>query len=161
MVKKGIIYIDRPVDTPDNTEEEVKLNNLAQETDEPIYEIGSVFPFTLFPDKVIIYKHRVTIVRKDLFFKRVFPMLIEDIRTVRISRSIIFATMEFEVVGYEENPRPVTTLNPTDAIKAQKYVVGLIRAKRENIDLSAISNDTVRDKLEEISAEETEAAKIF
>lgn len=153
MARQGTIYIDRPIvenQTADKDPEVKKLEKLAQESEKTIYELSSVFPFQLFPDKIIIDKLKVTVIRNDLFYRRTFPILIEDIKTIKVTGGILFASMEFEVAGYEENPQAVTHLWPKDATKAKQYILGLIKTTKEKIDLSALSTDQVKKNLEEI-----------
>src|SRR3989344_3628797 len=108
---KGTVYIHGKPQTKNEPKEEKaeigKLKTLADETETVIYKASSVFPFQLFPDKIIIDKNKVSIIRKMLFFKRIFPILYEDIQTVKVNRGILLAAVEFEVRGYEQNPRPV------------------------------------------------------
>src|SRR5687767_8473081 len=106
MAIKGTIYIKKDTKTVDNVsapakEEIKKLDVLTTETESVIYQVASVFPFQLFPDKIIVDKNKVTIVRKQLLYKRIFPILLEDIRTVKVTRGPFFASIEFEVSGYE------------------------------------------------------------
>lgn len=142
-------------------EEIKKLDKLADEAGEVIYELSSVFPFQLFPDKLIIDKNKVTIVRKELFFKRTFPMLIRDIRTVKVTRGILFASIEFEIRGYETNPRPTNYLLPHEATKAKQYILGLMSASRERVDLSKVPTKEAKRKLKKIGSAEEETETLF
>ncbi len=164
MAQTGTIYINESAkQTPkDRVKKEIKkLDKLVEGTEEIIYEISSVFPFQFFPDKIIIDKNKVTIVRKDIFFKRTFPMLIRDIKTVKVSRGFLFASIEFEIRGYEINPRPTNYLWPEQAIKAQQYILGLMSAKREGVDLSEIPTEKARGKLRKIGKSKEETGSLF
>lgn len=130
----GVIYQQT---TPKNKDTQ-KLQAMASGTDEVLLEISSVFPFQLFPDTVILDKNKVSIVHRALLFKRIFPLLYTDIQTVRVNKSILFSALEFEVRGYDRNPRPVTHLDPLEAEKAERYILGLVNAKRERVDLSRV-----------------------
>ena len=176
MAIKGTVYIKSdPQQVNDQSKSEIavkkgkekakkeikKLNTLAEETESVIYQLSSVFPFQIFPDKIIIDKNKVTIVRKELFFKRIFPMLVEDITTVKVSRGIFFASMEFELKGYERNPRPTTHFWPEHASKAEHYILGLIKAKRDKVDLTKLTTIQVRKRLEGIGSAEEEFETLF
>ncbi len=168
MANKGTVYIETETKTEAEQREvgevikEVdKLGKLIDKTNSVIYETSSVFPFQLFPDRIIIDENKVTIVRKDLFFKRVFPIMYEDIITVRVNRSFLFASMEFEVKRISKKPRPIEYLKPKDATMAKKYIMGLVEAKKANIDLSKLTTQQIKEKLEEIGKARDEAETLF
>lgn len=160
---KGTVYVDGgPVNSlPDPTAEIDTIKKLAEETNTLVYELSSAFPFQIFPDKIIIDKNKVTIVRKELFFKRISPLLFEDIQTVRVNRGILFAAIEFEVRGYESNPMPITHLWPKEAEKAANYILGMIKTNRDNIDLSNVSGRSVRKEVGPIGAAKENVRNLF
>lgn len=158
-VKAVVQSSNHHVETADT--ELAKLDTLVEETESTIYEFSSVFPFQLFPDRVIIDKNKVTVVRKHLFFKRIFPILLEDIRTVRVNRGIIFAAMEFEVMGYDQGPEPVAHLWPEQAKKAEEYLLGLIKSKRERVNLAKLSPDKIKKRLRGIGKMEEKVEDLF
>jgi hypothetical protein len=165
MAKNGSVYIAGEFAKKSHrnkvNQEILKLEELVKETETVIYQLSSVFPFQLFPDKIIIDKSKVTIVRKEIFFKRVFPILIENIKTVKVSRGLLFAAMEFEITGYEENPRPVTFFWPGEATKAKQYIFGLIQAKKGGVDLAKLTTVQIKKRLEEIGKAEEEVESLF
>lgn len=168
VVNRGTVYVES--ETPRQSQErevgevirEVdKLGKLIDKTNSIIYEISSFFPFQLFPDRVIIDENKVTIVRKELFFKRVYSIMFEDILTVRVNRGIIFAAIEFKVKRFGQNIRPITYLLPKEATLAKKYILGLIEAKNAKIDMSKLNVFQIKDKLEEIGQTGEEAENLF
>ncbi len=168
MVNTGTVYIE-PGAPKDEEQREVgdvirqvdKLNRIVSESGHIIYELSSVFPFQLFPDRVIIDESKVTIARKDLFFKRVYSIMFDDILTVRVNRGILFAAIEFKVKRFGHEIRPITYLLPKEATLAKKYILGLIEAKKANIDMSKLTVYQIREKLEEIGKTEEEAENLF
>ena len=138
-----------------------ELGKLIDKTNTAIYEISSVFPFRLFPDKIIIDGNKVTVVRKSLFFKRVFPIMYEDLITVKLNRSFLFAAIEFEIKRISKKPRPISYLRPKEATLAKKYIMGLVEAKSAKIDLSKLSTQQIREKLEEIGKADEEVETLF
>jgi hypothetical protein len=138
-----------------------KLDDLVQETSEVIYEIQSIFPFQLFPDRIIIDHNKITIIRKDLFFKRVFPIDYSDILTVKVDRSLVFASIVFEVKRLDQNPRPITFLSPREATIAKKYITGILTAKKAGVDLSKLGSIETKKRLKKIGTGEDEAETLF
>lgn len=127
-----------------------KLNTLAQEANTIIYELSSTFPFQLFPDKIVIDENKVTIFRRELFFQRTYPILIEDILTIRLDEGILFSSLTFSANKFINMKRPLTYLKPEEAKKARQYIMGLVQAKKAKIDLSKLTLQEIRIKLEEI-----------
>lgn len=157
MTNNGTVYINGETSS-ESAQNEVgkvikevdKLDKLVDETNSVIYEISSVFPFQIFPDKLIIDENKVTIIRREFLFKRIYPILLSDILTVKVDRSILFSSLNFEVKRYHSTPRPLVYLKPKEANRARQYVIGLVQAKRARIDLSKLTADQIRDRLEEI-----------
>lgn len=134
---KGTVYINSKKEKlQEKSSTEQKLDMITSDTESVIFEIESVFPFQLYPDKLIIDRNKITIVRRELFFKRLFPVPLEDTQTVRVNRGLIFAALEVGVRGDERNPNPVTHLWPEDASKAEKYIMKLSTLKKENVELN-------------------------
>ncbi len=163
MNKTGTVYIksQTQVGRTSAKKETKKLEQLAEDSNDALFEVSSVFPFELFPDKIIIDSKRVTVVKKDLFSKSVFPILIEDIKTVNVFRGLIFASIEFEIRGYETNPLPVRFLWPYDATQAKQYILGLMTALRENIDVNKVPRNIIKDKVQQIGSEREEVQSLF
>jgi hypothetical protein len=160
--KSGTILINPPYKSSKSKNITIKrLDKLAKESSEILYEISSVFPFQIFPDKVTIDTNKVTIVHKGLFFKNIFPILIGDIRTVKITRGLIFASLSFEVLGYEENPGTITHLWPETASKAEKIILGLLSTKREGLNISKIPKKELEKKVEKIGESTEKPEKLF
>ncbi len=150
-----------PRSTPEIKAEIDKLEKLTQETESVIYEVSAVFPFQLFPDKLIVDKNKITVVRKDLLMKRIYPVLIEDVITVKVQRGPIFASIDLEVRGFEINPTPLNFVWPEHASKAEKYIMGLIKAKREGIDLTKLTVAQIKKRLAQIGGTTEEVKNLF
>ncbi len=165
MTKKGTVYINEPpseVKTRNEAKKEAhELEKIANKSSHVIYQVSSVFPFQLFPDRIIIDENKVTIIRKELFFKRLYSIMYEDLITVRVNRGIIFAALEFEVKRIEVHLRPVTYLNPSKATEAKRYIMGLIEAKKAGLDLSQLNERAIRLKLLEIGNTQEEVDSLF
>lgn len=121
-----------------------KLDKIVSENENPIKTYKTVFPFDLFPDVLKIYKSKIVIVRNHFFFtKRVFPILMNDIKTVRVLMGPFFATLKFEIKGFETNPRPLGKLKRQDAIEARRIITGLNVMDKNDVDTLEVSNTKV------------------
>jgi hypothetical protein len=165
MEEDKTIYINRnhaaKTPVPEAKEEVKKLNKLVIETNRVIYELTQVFPFRLFPDKIIIDENKLTIIRRGLFYKRVTPIPYDRLVTVRVNRSFYFATIDFEVFRFAEDPPPINYLSPKEANAAKSYIMALIQVTQQGIDLSKVPIEETKTKLLQIGSPENEAAHLF
>lgn len=129
--------------------EREKLQDLASQPT-IIFETQSVFPLQLFPDRLIIESDTITIVHRTLTSKGVFPILLDNLNSVSVNRDLLFAALTFELTGYENNPGGITHLWPGDAAKAKRYIMGLLNAKKQGVDVSKIPVEEIKENLEEI-----------
>jgi hypothetical protein len=170
MPNNGTVYINPGKETKKESQQrevnevikEVdKLGKIIERTNNVIFELSSTFPFQLFPDRIIIDENKVTIVSKEFLFKRIFPIMYEDLLTVRVNRGILFAAMEFEVKRLSKKPRAIVYLNPKDATIAKQYIMGLVEAKKANVDLSKLTAEQIKERLEEIGKASEEVENLF
>jgi hypothetical protein len=134
-----------------NNKANKKLDNLASSMQKPLMAITSVFPFSFFPDSIVVDKKKVDVIHRSFFAtKRVFTIFIDDIRTVRVSNGLFFATIRFEVKGFEQNPQPVKYLRKHEAKKIRDLIIGLVTTDMEDIDISKIPEKQAKKKLTKI-----------
>jgi hypothetical protein len=126
-----------------------KLENLAEEST-ILFEAQSVFPFQLFPDKIIVESDKLTIIKRNLLVKNVFPILFDNLNSIAVHRTFIFASISTEVTGYEENPGDITHLWPKDAAKVKRLVMGILHAKNQGVDVGKIPIEDLLSGLEGI-----------
>ncbi len=118
------------------------LEDLVDREKYPVYEISTVFPFTLFPTQIRVFRNKIVIIKNFFLNARYeFSILIDDLKTVTASASLIFASLFFEVKGYEQNPQLVKFLWRDDAFAARKIIMGLVMLKHKKITTENITND--------------------
>jgi len=114
-------------------------NQSAQElieTNQSLMTVRSVFPFQLFPDELHIQTHKIDITYRQFFLqKQVFSALIPDFKTARIEMGPFFASLIFELTGFEQNPHPISHLPRSQAQEAYDLILGLIAAQKHQVDL--------------------------
>ena len=142
---------DKVSDTEKSKKKSKKeLEKLAKKSRFKIFHAQSIFPFNFFPDSITIYTNKINVVHRDMLSFQNFPILIGDIKTSIDSGGIIYATLNVEVVGYEQNPPPIKRLSPQDAATARKYILALLEAHREGIDFEYLSKEECIKYLDEI-----------
>lgn len=126
-----------------------KLSELADKST-IIFQTQSAFPFQLFPDKIIVELDKITIVRRSFAMKNVFPILLDNLNSISVTRGFFFASLSFEITGYETNPGDIEFLWASDAAKAKRIIMGLVNARKQGVDVSKIPLEELKSDLEEI-----------
>jgi len=151
---QGTVYINVEDElqnyAPEKPPQESKLNHLVEKSQKVVFEAHSVFPFTLFPNRISVCLNRVTITYQNLFAKEEFPLLIENITGARIFRSFLFSSLLIDTFGLKSTPDPLKYLKHKDARFARRYILALIECKKSDVDLSVFSLEEIREKLKTI-----------
>ncbi len=134
-------------------EDKLQFSKLAHSADQVLFKCRTVFPFDFFPDVVIVTPSKVDIIYSHfLFTKTVHSVLIENILTMRVTLSPFFASLQFEIRGYEQNPPQVEYLTKDAAVRAQEIIMGLVTAKHEGIDLKNLQSKQVQNQAQRIGS---------
>lgn len=157
----NVIYSTDTVATNESQVQQENLDKVVDASKRLLYKCSTVFPMTLFPDTVVVDQNKVDIVYSNFFFsKSVFTIMVDDIRTVKVNAGPFFATMMFEVIGYERNPEPVRFLPKRSAFEVRRLIMGLIAARKERVNLEKIDPRIVKKKVLEIGAEQEQLTGI-
>lgn len=128
-----------------------RLEKLAENIQKPLMKVSSVFPFTLFPDSIVVDKKKIDIIHRDfLATRRVFTIFIEDVRTVKVSHGLLFACVRFEVKGFEQNPQPVRHLRKHEANNLRNLIIGLCASEIEDININKVPAQKAKKQLRKI-----------
>jgi hypothetical protein len=140
-----------PINKPYANKDRQKLDQLVSDSAEVIYRCKNIFPFDFFPDQVIIDKTKIDLIY-GLFFasKEVFTIMHKDLHAITMDYDLFFATIDFEVSGYEHDPGPIKFMSRKDALIVRRITLGIIASQKEGIDLSKLTTQELRIKLEEI-----------
>ncbi|MDO8572000.1 MAG: hypothetical protein Q7R79_04945 [bacterium] len=127
------------------------LPKLYSEAHEVLYSLSTVFPFVLFPDKIIIRRNHVDLVTGIFFWSgSTTRVQIPDIRQVVLHYDPFFATMEITPQGPLEHVLRVTFLWKSQAIRAKRLIAGLTECHLLKADFSKYSRRELLAYLEEI-----------
>lgn len=128
-----------------------KLDSLVEHASAPLFTLSSVWPFDLFPNKIIIGENKVDFIYNDFFWtKHTFSALVKNINNVQISVGPFFASLTLEMIGYEANPGSVKFLPVREAARARRIIMGLAACAKEEVDLADLRHDEVLSKVEQI-----------
>lgn len=134
-------------------QQEQRLDLVTRGAQEVLFSVQTVFPFKLFPDTVSVTKDKVEIVYSYFFFsKQVFSILLIELSTVEVETNPFFASMRFEVQGYEKNPEIVRFLPKDAALRLQSTIIGLMSAKKQGVQVEQIPREKLRPQAERIGS---------
>lgn len=132
-------------------EEIKKIDSLIQDTQRIIYKVSSVFPFDFFQDTLIVDLRKVDIVRREFFgSERVESLDHSQIIDVIISTTPFMCSLTLINKEFKTEPVIISKLWRKDAVRAKRIISGLVACKRENIDLSLLTDREILAKVEEI-----------
>lgn len=122
-----------------NSTDAQKLKAVVRESHTILAKAKAVFPFQLFPDRVNIDRHKLTIVHKQFFgVEQTASVPIENIKNVEADFGPFFGSITITSDLFVNNTQKVHFLWRDDAKKIQKLVQGAVVAQREGIDLNKI-----------------------
>ncbi len=134
-----------------STINEQQLESLLEREKEPLYTLSTIFPFVIFPTNILIYRNKVIIEKNIMFISKYeFPILIEDMKTITVSTNLWFASLLFEIKGFEPNPSLVSFLHTSEALEARKIIMGLMMLKRKKISTENISGQDLVENVKQI-----------
>lgn len=139
------VYREEEIGT---AQDKIALSRLETNTNRSLLSIKTVFPFDMLPNTITIDQNKVDIViRNFLMAEEIHSLLITDIKTVTVSSSVLFASIFFELDGYEKNPPHIPYIWKREAIQAQSIIQGLITCSKEGVDISNFTIEQIKEAL--------------
>ncbi|PIP63680.1 hypothetical protein CO165_03865 [Candidatus Roizmanbacteria bacterium CG_4_9_14_3_um_filter_33_18] len=131
------------------------LSNITLDSEIILLKIKTVFPFTLFPDTIIIDLNKLDIIKQDFFLtKRVNSIIHEDILNITVESGPILATLRITSRFFSGKPILITYLKKSEALQAKRLISGLIIARRKGVTLRGIEIEELLNKLEQLGKAE-------
>jgi hypothetical protein len=116
-----------------------KLRAVVRESHTILAKAHAVFPFQLFPDRLNIDRHKLTIIHRQFFgIEQTASVPIENIKNIEADFGPFFGSITVTSDLFINNTQTVNYLWRSDAKRIQKLVQGAVVAQREGIDLSKI-----------------------
>jgi len=150
------------VHAKEQEENKQRFKTITARQDIEILRAKSVFPFTFFPDTLVIDTTKVTIARKQLFATEYIATApLKDLSDVTVQTVLFLGTLMIRYMPQSNTPgmnEPVNIRIPNlkreDAIRAKNILKGALVAKAEEIDIAKLSPDEVIDVLEKFGESE-------
>ncbi len=134
--------------TRKNPSEEQKLKIAIKESSQVLADASSVFPFMLFPDQIIIDRHKLTIIfRKFFSASDTVSVPLEDVRNIQATMGPLFGSLTITSDHFINNTQTITYLLRKDVENIQKLVQGAVLAIKEDVDINNIDTKALKDLL--------------
>lgn len=118
-----------------------------------LFKTKTVFPFTLFPDTIIIDLDKLNIIRKDFFWtKRINSINHEDILNITAECAPLFASLKITTRFFSNKPIVISFLKKSDAMLIRRLAHGLIIAHRKNIHLRDVETGLLLKQLKQLGS---------
>jgi len=123
---------------PPNANSE-KLLGVTVKAHDELLRVNTVFPFSLFPDTIVIDREKMAIANRSFFrVAKINSVAIEDILNVEADVGPFFGSVHISSKYFISNPQSVKYLWRADAIKVQRLLQGYVIAREKHIDCSDI-----------------------
>jgi len=121
-----------------------------------LMNVYSVFPFSIFRDRLIIDTTKVSVTRKQFFATEYITTIpLKDLADVTVQTVLFLGTLNIEYMPQSQSPgmmKPIevriANLWREDAIRAKNILKGALVAKAEDIDIASLSPEEVVKVLE-------------
>lgn len=151
----------RAINPHDKTEREkeldaiVNLKKTVSQSHEVLAKATSTFPFSFFPDTIIVDRTKVTIVKNDFFFSSsTISIRIEDVLNVSIGLGPIFGTLTISSrVMNSTDHFTIEHFRRADAIHLKHLIQGYMIAQHNNISTAHLSKEELIDTLCELGSD--------
>lgn len=129
-----------------------ELKNVVSRSHEPMVEATTVFPFTLFPDTVIIDRTKITVVNRVFFFvANMVSIKLEDILNVTSSVGPFFGSIDIHTRYFDPGkPYSVNFLWRKDARRIDRILQGYSIAKEEKVDMTKLETKELAELLDNL-----------
>ncbi|MBA3724654.1 MAG: hypothetical protein H0W89_07280 [Candidatus Levybacteria bacterium] len=144
------------VEAQKREETKQKLQAIAERHDIEILRAKTVFPFSIFPDTLIIDTTKMTIIRKQMFAtEHITTIPIKDVADATVQTALFLATLTVSYMPQASNPmmiKPIedhiTCLKREDAIRAKNIIKGILVAHAEDIDIAKLTPEEIINVIE-------------
>ncbi len=130
----------------------VTYEAMTSSLNEILHAAETVFPFTLFPSRITVDRNQVVISIGVFFFTRSYiSFLVEQIHHVIVRKGVMFSEIEFEVIGYEQNPPKVNYLHNSDAEQIKKYIDAINLARSSDIVVAELTKEEITEMSQKLT----------
>lgn len=135
-------------------EAQAKLTQAIVASSKPLMKATTVFPFTLFPDTIVVDRAKITITHRVFFgTAEVLSVRVEDVLNVMADVGPIFGSVKIVTRFFNaEKPYAVNYLWRGDALRIKRILQGYVIATQKEIDCSSLDTWRLSRLLEELGS---------
>ena len=128
------------------------LTQTIASAQEPLVTATTVFPFTLFPDTIVIDRTKFTVTHRTFFrAAEVMSIRIEDILNITADVGPLFGSIKIATRFFDtQKPYAVRYFWRNDALRIKRIMQGYIIATQKQIDCSKLSAKQLATMLDEL-----------
>lgn len=142
---------DLPPVKPESNKIKEQVNKLSEATNSSsriLLHIKTVFPFTLFPDQLIIDPTKVTIIDSQFYYTdRIKSINIVDILEVAITFNIWLASLVITTRFFNGEAAHLNYLRKDDARIARRLIQGLVIANQRGLKIDEVPISELKQKI--------------
>jgi hypothetical protein len=144
----------------ENGETEIaKLQQVVDESQNILVQTQTVFPFTPFPTKVTIDRHKLTIVYRKFFnVEQRVSVPIEDVKNIQADVGPFLGSLTITSDLFINNTQQINYLPRREVKEIQKLVQGAMVALKEGVNLTKIDCQQLKKLLSDLGEGHTNEA---
>ena len=133
-----------------------RLSHVAVLGHDILFRANTVFPFTLFPDTVIVDREKLTFITRYFFsVAKVTAIPIRDLLNVEADIGPFFGSVHTSSRFFITAPYSINFLRRKDAVKLRQLLQGYIIANEQDIDCTKIEKNKLIALLNDLGGGET------
>lgn len=129
-----------------------ELRKLTKRSHEVLSSARTVFPFTPFPDDIVLDRTKLTITKRDFFMSgKVMSIRIEDVLNVTTDVGPLFGSITVAIrIMSSEDHITINYLHRADAIHLKHIIQGYVIAQHNKIDVAHLTKKELIETLTEL-----------
>lgn len=128
-----------------------KLIGITAKSHDILFKTNTVFPFSLFPDTVVVDREKLTIANRAFFqTAKITSVPIRDILSIEADVGPFFGSVHLTSRYFFTNPHTVNYLRRKDTLKLQRLLQGYIIAHEQKLDCSPLETQKLVALLEDL-----------
>jgi hypothetical protein len=127
------------------------VEDVINNSNRVLLKVSSVFPWDLFPSKIIVEDTRLVIVHRQFLSSQVHSVDIKDVSNIFIDTGIIFAQLAIISDTFAQNQIIINRLWKKDAILVRSVIEGLRTFIAHDIDTTSLQTKELVTKLKELN----------
>ena len=127
----------------DPGEEKKQLDDIVKQSHEVLAKSKTIFPFTLFPDTVLVDRTKVTIIQRNFFWsENVVSIRIEDVLNATAGFDLFFGSLNVSSrVMNSTDHYQIRFLWKRDAMHLKHLIQGYVIAQHNDIDVAHLPRE--------------------